>query len=121
MTYLKELTQEDRELIAASIRAKKQYAKENFNLNSADFPHWRELASKYNVRLPVFYQPATSTKYIMRVCKATGTDYKDFLESTGFTTLKQLALANPTWNAASMVGLCLEYIDESQLDVDKHV
>ena len=32
----------------------------------SDLPHWKELASKYGVRLPSYFQPASETKYLRR-------------------------------------------------------
>lgn len=78
----------------------------------SDLPHWKELASKYGVRLPSYFQPASETKYLRRLFKKVDMDIKDYLEACGVSTLKQLVRLNPDYPAAAEVGLALEYIDE---------
>ena len=36
-----------------------------------------------------------------------------FIESTGFSNLNQLVNANSTWTAVAMVGLVLEFSEQS--------
>ena len=78
----------------------------------SDLPHWKELASKYGVRLPSYYQPASETKYLRRLFKKVDMDIKDYLEACGVSTLKQLVKLNPDYPAYAEMGLALEYIDE---------
>lgn len=103
-----------REQAQASRIAKKQYAEENLKLDYADSPLWRELASKYNTRLPSYIHPNTSSKYLKRVMNHLGVNAKEYLEVCGVTTFKQLAELNPEYTAMAEVGLFLESYDEKQ-------
>ena len=95
-------------------RKKAEWAKEHLRNDFADHPLWRELAKKYDVKLPLYYEPNTETKYLHRVFKKTGTCYKEYLEACGATSLKQLASMNPTYPAYAEVGLLLEWVDENK-------
>ena len=78
----------------------------------ADLPHWRELASKYGIRLPTAHFPATDVKYVKRAARKVDIDIKDYAESTGCKTLKEFAELNESWSSQAMVGLFLEWYDE---------
>lgn len=80
----------------------------------SDLPHWKELASKYGVRLPSYYQPSTETKYLRRLFKKVEMDIQEYLEACGVSTLKQLVKLNPNYPAYAELGLALEYIDETK-------
>lgn len=101
--HLASITPEEREAIQAKSKAamaeKKAWAKEHLRNDFADNPLWRELAKKYDVKLPPYYEPNTETKYLHRVFKKTGTCCKEYLEACGATTLKQLASMNPAYPA----------------------
>ena len=84
----------------------------NVRTEYADMPYWRELASKYGVRLPVSHFPATEVKYVKRASKKLGVDLNNYVESTGCKSLKEYAEINENWSAGAMVGLFLEYVDE---------
>ena len=86
------------------------HLKNDFN----DLPHWKELASKYGVRLPSYFQPNTETKYLRRLFKKVEMDIQEYLEACGVSTLKQLVKLNPNYPAAAEYGLALEYIDETK-------
>ena len=77
-----------------------------------DENHWRNLASRYNIRLPVSYAPNTETKYIKRVAKKLGIDYKEYLEDCGAKTLKEIAEFNPNYPAFAEIGLLLEWYND---------
>ena len=103
-----------KEQATASRLAKKQYAEENLKLTYADSPLWRELASKYNTRLPSYVHPNTASKYLKRVMNHLGVDSKEYLADCGVTTFKQLAEMNPEYTAMAEVGHLLEWYDEKQ-------
>lgn len=74
-----------------------------------DENHWRSLASKYGVRLPISYIPATETKYIKRIAKKLSVDLQEWLEGD---KLSAFGKDNPDWSAAAHAGLFLEWYDE---------
>lgn len=114
MTHLVPMTEEQREQIKQKRIADQEYAKANLKTTYTDEPYWREIASKYKLTMPHWYIPASATKYIRRACKKTGVDIEAFIESTGFTNLNQLVNANYTWTAVAMVGLVLEFSQQSE-------
>ena len=89
---------------------------DNAHLKSdfSDLPHWKELASKYGVRLPSYYIPSKETKYLRRLFKKVEMDIQEYLEYCGVSTLKQLVKLNPNYPAYAELGLALEYIDETK-------
>lgn len=109
MTHLVPMTEEQREEIKQKRIADQEYAKANLKTDYADKKFWKDAASKYNLRLPGWWIHSSEIKYIRRACKKLKIDVRDFIESTGFNNLNELAENNPTWNAVSMVGLVLEF------------
>ena len=103
-----------KEQAQASRLAKKQYAEENLKLDYADSPLWRELASKYNIRLPSYVHPNTASKYLKRMLNHLGVDSKEYLEACGVKNFKQLAEMNPEYTAMAEVGHLLEWYDDKQ-------
>lgn len=114
MTHLVPMTEEQREQAKQKRVVSQEYAKANLKTDYADESYWREIASKYKLTMPHWYIPASATKYIRRACKKTGVDMDKFIESTGFSNLNQLVNANSTWNAVAMVGLVLEFSQQSE-------
>ena len=53
---------------------KSEWAKENLKLDWMDDAYWRELASKYNTRLPNKTAPNTEVKHLKRLFKSVGID-----------------------------------------------
>lgn len=106
------MTDEDRAKSAAVKEAKKAWATENLRQDFQDLQVWKDLASKRGVRLPIYYAAGTEIKFIKRMAKKLEVDIDQFLESTGFTTLKQMALANPNWPSYALCGILLEYSEE---------
>jgi predicted flap endonuclease-1-like 5' DNA nuclease len=103
-----------KEQAQASRLAKKQWAEQNLKLTYEDSPLWRELASKYNTRLPSYVHPNTSSKYLKRVLTHLGVDSKEYLADCGVTTFKQLAELNPEYTAMAEVGLLLEWYNSKE-------
>lgn len=99
---------------ASVAREKKKIDCANVRTEYADTNHWRELASKYGVRLPTAYFPASEIKYVKKAAKKVGLDVKEFVEFTGCKNLKEFASLNPNWSALAMVGLYLEFADENK-------
>jgi hypothetical protein len=94
-------------------REKKQsYARDNLKIDWADSNHWRDLATKHGVRLPVWYIPNTETKYLRRLFKHKDVDIKHYLEYCGCKSMKQLVDMNPEYPAFVEVGFALEWLDE---------
>lgn len=89
--------------------ADQEYAKEHLNISYADEQYWREKASEFSIRLPMWWKPASDAKYVRRACKKLGIDIKDFIASTGFSNINQFVQNNPRWSALAVVGLCIEY------------
>lgn len=110
------VTEETKALAQKAKAAKIQYAKDNLVLDYGDEQHWRELAKKHNIRLPIYYHPNRETKYLKRAMKKLNVDMKEYLESCGVLTLKELVSLNPTHTALSEVGFLLEYVEEKSLD-----
>lgn len=107
------MNDEQREQAKQTREAKKLLAQQTLKLEYADENHWTTLASKYSVRLPVYYQPSSEIKYVRRVAKKLNIDISDFLASTGYTNVKSLAAANPTWTARAICGTLLEFYDDN--------
>ena len=92
----------------------KKEANAHLKNDFSDLPHWKELASKYGVRLPSYYIPCKETKYLRRLFKKVEMDIQEYLEYCGVSTLKQLVKLNPNYPAYAELGLALEYIDETK-------
>lgn len=90
-----------------------EYAREHLNISYADEQFWRDKASTFGLRLPLWWIPASETKYVRRACKKLNIEIIDFIASTGFSNLNQLVKANSKWTALGMVGLCIEFALES--------
>ena len=103
------MTDEQRQEIKDKRVADQEYAKEHLKTEYMDQKYWAEKASEYGLRLPGWWIPSSEIKYIRRACKKLNIDINDFIESTGFSNLSQLAANNPTFTALAMVGLVLEF------------
>lgn len=105
------LTQEQRqELIEkaqASKLATKEYAEANLKLDYDDDIFWTTKSAEIGVRLPNKY--AHGAKGIRKTAKKLGMDIKDFLDSTGCSSLNELCELNPKWNSRALSGLIIEY------------
>lgn len=121
MSYLENLTPEQREELRQKSRltkeAKKEAGKDLFQDFGDDLNHWKALASKAGVRMPASYLPNTEVKYLRRVASKLGIDMQEYVEACGVTNLKALAKLNPNWPIAAEVGLLLEYWDENKGEV----
>lgn len=111
LNNLTPLTEEQKQL-AQIARKEKILAGESLRHGWLDEQYWRDLAKKYNTRLPQTYQPATQTKYIRKVAKKVGIDIKNWIESTGCDNLAEINKLNPNIPAYAMTGWYLEYVDE---------
>ena len=107
------MSQEQREAVRLKRIADQEYARENLNISYADEQFWRDKASTFGLRLPLWWIPSSETKYIRRACKKLNIDINDFITSTGFSNLNQLVKANSKWTALGMVGLCIEFALEN--------
>jgi hypothetical protein len=107
------MTEEQRQQAKETRDAKKLLAEQTLKLEYADENHWAALASKYSVRLPVYYQPSSEIKYVRRIAKKLNADINEFLSSTGYSNIKSLASANPTWTARAICGTFLEFYDDN--------
>lgn len=107
------ITPEQREQAKQQRLVDQQYARENLNTSYADEQFWRDKASTFGLRMPLWWIPSSETKYVRRACKKLNVDVNDFVTSTGFSNLNQLVKANSKWTALGMVGLCIEFALES--------
>lgn len=103
------MTDEQRQIVKENREAAQLWAKENLKDAFADEAVWRSLGSEYSVRFPQRHVPGTELKYLKRTCKKLGIEISSFLESTGFSTLKQFAETNKTYPSWALVGLILEF------------
>lgn len=105
----KPMDEQQREEVRLKRIADQEWAKVHLNTSYADEQFWREQSSVFGIRLPMWWKPASDTKYVRRACKKLGIDIKDFVSSTGFSNLNQFVQANPRWTSLAVVGLCIEY------------
>lgn len=103
------MSQEQREEVRFKRIADQEYAKKHLILDRPDEPYWKAIASERGIRMPQWHILGTEVKYVKRACKKLGIDVKEYVESTGFKTLKEFAENNPKFNAVAQVGLVLEY------------
>lgn len=111
---LTELTQEQREeflkMAAEKRENDKEYARKHLRNDFADKGKWKQMASRYGVRLPSWY--VRNTRTIRRAAKILGLDGTWVQESTGHYSLKELFEANPQWPSYAIIGLMLETAHE---------
>lgn len=105
----KPMDEQQREEARLKRVADQEWAKLNLNTSYADEQFWREQSSLFGIRLPMWWKPASDTKYVRRACKKLGIEVAQFVESTGFSNLNQFVRNNPRWSALAVVGLCIEY------------
>lgn len=110
------MTDEQRQAVKEKREASQLWAKENLRDDFADESFWRSLGSDKGVRMPQRHVPGSEIKHLKRACKKLNIEVSAFLESTGFTNLKQLVAVNKTWPSWALVGLILEY----ENDVSTH-
>lgn len=103
------MTDEQRQAVKDQRIADQQYARDHLNTSYADEQFWRDKASTFGLRLPLWWIPSSETKYVRRACKKLNIEVADFVESTGFSNLNQFVQNNPRWTALSVVGLVIEY------------
>lgn len=114
------MTEEQRIRVKEKRTEQKEWASTHLRDNFADEPVWRALGSEYSVRFPQRHVPGTELKYLKRTCKKLGLEISTFLESTGFTTLKQLVSANKTYPSWAFVGLILEFYHDHKTNQYKY-
>lgn len=105
----KPMTDEQRQQSKEKRISDQAWAKQHLKTDYADEQFWREQSSLFGIRLPMWWKPASDTKYVRRACKKLGIEVKDFVDSTGFSNLNQFVQNNPRWSALAVVGLCIEY------------
>ena len=119
------MSDEQRQEIKDKRIADQEYAKEHLKTEYMDENYWRELSSKFSCRLPLWWIPASEIKYIRRACKKIGVDLQTFVDSTGFSNIKQFVKANSNLTALCMVGLLLEFhqdnIENNYIYKDKEI
>jgi len=113
-THLKDITPEQRAEMREKARIKKeqnqQWALANLRTEWDDDHAWRELASRYGIRLPVWYMPA-SPKVIRKALKQLGRDTSWWKDVTGWSKLEDEQENNPKMNGVCAVGIILEAHD----------
>lgn len=78
-----------------------------------DLSHWRELASKHNVKLPTYYLDGSNTKYLKRLFKAVDIDINLWLDDQQMK-LGDFHKLNPSWPVYATYGTALEWIEEQK-------
>lgn len=111
MTNPRDMSQYKEQAVAA--RLAKQEAAKSLKQDWEDIQHWKELASKHGVRLPMYTAPWTETKHLKRVMSKLNINPKEYLEDCGVSTIKKLVALNPNTPALFEVGLLLEWYEES--------
>lgn len=114
---LKQMTDEDRAKSKLVKDQKREWALLNLRQEFQDFGSWKELSSKFGVRLPVYYVPGTDIKFIRRMAKKIGVSIDDFVETTGCVSLKEFAMSNINWPCYALCGVFLEWVNS--LDGEK--
>lgn len=76
-----------------------------------DANHWKDLAVKYYIRLPVWKTTATPQKMRHWLRKFRIAE-KDYLDMTGYKRLENFMELNPNWPLRAWLGLLLEYVNE---------
>mgnify|MGYP003407679018 CR=1 FL=1 len=92
---------------AATRQAAQDFARKNLRLDFADAPHWRALAAKNGVRLPLWYLPTTAGR-LQRYAEGLGLSIEQIADATGCKSYRSLAGMNPTWPLFAHVGVLLE-------------
>lgn len=75
-----------------------------------DKRYWRELATRYGIRTPVWYLPADATG-IRKTLNKLGKDSVWFKDWTGFSSVQEHVKANPRMPLYSFLGTALEFIE----------
>lgn len=107
--HLVRMTDEQRAEAKIQRLAAQDFAKNNLILDRPDEAYWKAEASARGIRMPQWHILGTEVKYVKRACKKLSIDVKEYVESTGFKTLKEFAETNPKFNAVAQVGLAIEY------------
>lgn len=107
--HLVRMTDEQRQQAKEKRIFDQEYALNNLKTTYQDSDYWRSLASEQGVKMPQWWIKGSEIKYIRRVCKKIGVDVSQYLESTGFKTLKELTETNGKYTAFAHVGLVLEW------------
>lgn len=105
----KPMDEQQREEVRLKRIADQEYAKEHLKTEYMDESYWRELASEFGCRLPNWWLPGYEVKYLRRIAKKLNFDLKLFIESTGFSNIKDFCLANNKFTALALSGLLLEW------------
>lgn len=123
MTYLNNLTQEEREDLKLksklTLERKKQEGAHLLQDFGTDKKEWKILSKKYGIRNAPYYIPATETKYIKRALRQLNIEISTFLDSVGCKSLKEYAEMNPDWPSYALVGVLLESYDGGDFDEQK--
>lgn len=112
MTNFTPITQEQRNQAKIQRQLDQEYAILNLKIVWEDRQLWSDLASKYKVRMPIWYKKGSELKYMRRVAKKANYDIALFTKATGFSSLKEFVNSNPKMTAFACVGLLLEELDD---------
>lgn len=118
MTYLSQISEEERKTIAEKARRSREdnrkreieYAEKHFRV-WADESSWRELASKHNINLPIWYQYPTE-KRIKKFAKRLGHDGQWLKDVFGVDKISEIAPTNPNGSMLAHAGWILEAHDD---------
>jgi len=108
------ITDEQRAQAKIQRKIEQEYARKHLFISSKDEQFHRDLGAKLGVRMPFWWIPCTETKYIRRSAKKLGINLQDFVETTGFDSIKEFCYANSELTAFTVVGLMLEWYESEE-------
>ena len=103
------MSDEQRQVVKEKREVAQLWAKENLKTDYMDENYWREIAGTLGCRLPSWWIPGKEVKYLRRISKKLNFDLKLFVESTGFSSIKEFYQANSKFTALALSGLLLEW------------
>lgn len=78
-----------------------------------DEDHWRSLARRCRLNMPMWGLPATPAS-MRRYLRKLRIKEAEYLDATGYTKIEDFNRLNPDWPLRAWVGLLLEYFCEKE-------
>lgn len=93
-----------------NIERMKAWAALHLRKNFTDQQHWNTLARRFDIRMPAWFVPGSSTLTVVRCLRKAGISPQAAEEALG-CSLKEYAKENPDWPAFALIGTILEDFD----------